>query len=69
MNFFDSDETFPRLSPELLAVLDAAGERRPITKGEVLYRAGDRSTDFFVVLSGLVAGIDGWSRAAGPTVV
>jgi thioredoxin reductase (NADPH) len=63
VNLFDSDETFPRLSPELLAVLDAAGERRPITEGEVLYRAGDRSTDFFVVVSGLVAGIDGFDTA------
>ncbi len=59
-NLFDSDEAFPRVSPELLAVLDAAGERRPLTKGEVLYRAGDRSSEFFVVLRGLVAGIDGF---------
>jgi thioredoxin reductase (NADPH) len=63
VNLFDSDETFPRLSPELLVVLDAAGERRPISEGEVLYRAGDRSTEFFVVVSGLVAGIDGFGTA------
>ncbi|MDX6665462.1 MAG: thioredoxin reductase [Solirubrobacteraceae bacterium] len=62
-NLFDSDETFPRLSPELLAVLDAAGERRPLAEGEVLYRAGDQASEFFVVLSGLVAGIDGHGTA------
>ena len=31
-----------------------------MTEGEVLFRAGDRSTDFFVVLSGRVAVIDGF---------
>ena len=41
-------------------MVDAAGERRPITEREVLSGAGDRSTDFFVVLSGLVGGIDGF---------
>ena len=38
---FDSDATFPRLGPDLLAVLDAAGERRPLKTGDMLYRAGD----------------------------
>jgi len=52
---FDSDAAFPRLGEEVLAVLDAAGERRPLVKGEVLYRAGDPSSDFFVVVRGRVA--------------
>jgi hypothetical protein len=71
VNLFDSDETFPRLSPELLAMLDAAGSGARSPEGEVLYRAGDRSTDFFVVLSGLVAGIDGFStmNAEAPSLI
>jgi thioredoxin reductase (NADPH) len=57
---FDRDEAFPRLSNELIAVLDAVGERRPITAGEILVEAGDRASAFFVVLSGRVAIIDAY---------
>jgi thioredoxin reductase (NADPH) len=57
---FNSDAAFPRLGEELLAVLDAAGERRPLAVGEVLFRAGDPMSDFFVVLHGGVAVIDGF---------
>jgi hypothetical protein len=35
------EEAFPRLTRELLAVLEAAGERRTLTQGEVLSRAAD----------------------------
>ena len=35
----------------------------PSLRARSLYRAGDRSSDFFVVLSGLVAGIDGFGTA------
>jgi thioredoxin reductase (NADPH) len=57
---FDSDAAFPRLGKELLSVLEAAGERRPLRTGEVLFRAGDPSSDFFVVLHGGVAVVDGF---------
>jgi thioredoxin reductase (NADPH) len=57
---FDRDEAFPRLSNELIALLDAAGNRRPITAGEILFHAGDRESAFFVVLSGRVAIIDAY---------
>jgi thioredoxin reductase (NADPH) len=57
---FDRDDAFPRLSEELIAPLDAAGRRRPLTTGEILFRAGDRALEFFVVLRGRVAIIDGY---------
>jgi thioredoxin reductase (NADPH) len=61
---FDRDVAFPRLSDELLAVLDAAGERRPIADGEILFHAGERQSEFFVVMRGRVAVIDGYGSAA-----
>src|SRR5436190_694404 len=57
---FDRDEAFPRLSDDLIAPLDAAGERRPLTAGEILFKAGDHSSDFYVVLSGRVAIVDAY---------
>jgi thioredoxin reductase (NADPH) len=39
-------------------VLDAAGTRRPIAAGEVLFRAGERGYDFFAVVDGRVAIVD-----------
>jgi thioredoxin reductase (NADPH) len=61
---FDSDGAFPRLSEPQLAALDAAGERRALEKGEVLFEAGQLDCDFFVVLSGLVAIVDGFGTPA-----
>jgi thioredoxin reductase (NADPH) len=59
----DTDGAFPRLSTEQLAILDAAGERYALAVGDVLFRAGDRSDDFFVVLHGRVAVIDDFGGA------
>ncbi len=61
---FDSDAAFPRLGEDVVAVLDAAGERRPLVAGEILFRAGDPSSDFFVVLRGRVAVIDAFGSPA-----
>ena len=61
---FDSDVAFPRLSAQQLSALDAAGERRALVEGEVLFDAGDLACDFFVVLSGLVAIVDGFGTPA-----
>ena len=61
---FDSDAAFPRLGEEVLAVLEAAGERRPLVTGEILFRAGDPSSEFFVVLRGRVAIVDGFGSPA-----
>jgi len=50
----DDDVAFPTLSDRDIAVLDGLGERRVVAAGEHLYRDGDPTYDFFVVLSGAV---------------
>ena len=60
---FDGDAAFPRLGGEVLAILDRAGERRRLKPGEILFRSGDRSPDFFVVVDGAVAIVDGFGTA------
>ncbi|MGH7687177.1 MAG: FAD-dependent oxidoreductase [Candidatus Dormibacteria bacterium] len=50
----DDPIAFPTLDDDDLAVLEAAGTRRQVTAGDYLFRAGDASYDFFVVLSGVV---------------
>ena len=59
---FDRDAAFPRLGDELIEVLDAAGRRRPLTEGELLFQTGDQVSEFFVVLRGRVAIVDGYGR-------
>lgn len=44
----------PTLDDGEIAVLERAGRRRPILPGEYLYREGDVTYDFFVILSGEV---------------
>jgi thioredoxin reductase (NADPH) len=61
---FDSDGAFPRLGEDVLPVLEAAGRRRPLVAGEILFRAGDPASEFFVVLRGRVAVIDGFGSPA-----
>jgi thioredoxin reductase (NADPH) len=55
----DSDGAFPRLSDEEIRRLAARGERRRTQPGEVLFREGDEHYDFFVVLEGKVAVVQG----------
>jgi thioredoxin reductase (NADPH) len=50
----DANGAFPRLSEQQIATLETRGERRPIEDGDVLFREGDPSYDFVVVLDGLV---------------
>src|SRR3954454_17227541 len=61
---FDRDAAFPRLGDELVDVLDAVGERRALTEGELLFRSGEPWTDFVIVLRGRVAIVDGHGTAA-----
>ncbi len=51
----DRDGAFPRLGDEQRARLRAMGRVRPMEPREVLFRAGDATSDFFVVESGSVA--------------
>jgi thioredoxin reductase (NADPH) len=51
------DAAFPTLDPAQVEFLDSIGERQAIHVGEYLYRSGDESYDFFVLLSGAVAAV------------
>jgi thioredoxin reductase (NADPH) len=51
---------FPRLSEAQIEALAAHGYRRGTQPGEVLFREGDPSCDFFVVLAGKVAIVAGY---------
>jgi thioredoxin reductase (NADPH) len=55
----DRDGLFPRLDDDQLARLRALGRIRDVQPGEVLFRAGDRDSDFFVIESGAVAIVQG----------
>jgi CRP/FNR family transcriptional regulator, cyclic AMP receptor protein len=61
---FDRDPAFPRLGSEFLGVLDAAGRRRPLARGAVLYRAGEINAELFVIVRGKVALVDRLESAA-----
>ena len=50
----DDADAFVELDDAQLVALDRLGVRRPIAAGEYLYREGDPSYDFYVVLSGAV---------------
>jgi thioredoxin reductase (NADPH) len=51
---------FPRLSDAQIEALAAHGHRRRTQPGEVLFREGDPSCDFFVILAGKVAIVAGY---------
>ena len=51
---------FPRLDEDQRARLRAVGETLPTKTGDVLFEAGDRSYDFFVVESGAVTIVQGY---------
>jgi thioredoxin reductase (NADPH) len=48
----DLHGAYPRLDPAQLRTLLAEGQRRPTTAGEILIRAGQRSSTFYVLLGG-----------------
>ena len=48
----------PPLDDEQLALLRRYGQERPTRAGQMLFREGDRTYDFIVVLSGAVAVVD-----------
>ncbi len=55
----DRNGAFPRLDDDQRARLLAVGELRTVVPGEVLFKDGDDSYDFFVVESGAVAIVRG----------
>jgi thioredoxin reductase (NADPH) len=50
----DTTDAFPQLSDAEIAALGQHGVRRAVAAGEYLYREGDPTYDFYVVLSGAV---------------
>ncbi len=50
----DRSAAFPMLARGQIEVLKRFGETRPIGEGEILFREGDASYDFIVILEGLV---------------
>jgi thioredoxin reductase (NADPH) len=57
----DQHHAFPRLTERQMQLLSERGQRRSTSFGERLYRQGNRTGDFFVVVSGLVAVVDEFS--------
>ena len=58
----DRHGAFPRLDDEQRARLRAIGELEPVQTGDVLFREGDETYDFFVVESGAVAIVRGFGE-------
>jgi thioredoxin reductase (NADPH) len=58
----DIHGAYPRLSDPQIEVLASHGERRRTQPGEVLFREGDPSCDFYVIVRGLVAIVEGYER-------
>jgi thioredoxin reductase (NADPH) len=55
---------FPRLADDQIEFLRRYGEVRKIERGQVLYREGDRSYDFIVILEGEVEIVDNFEGEA-----
>ena len=55
----DLNGAYPRLDEAGIAALAALGRRRRVQPEEVLFREGDRECQFFVVLAGKVASVEG----------
>ncbi|MCU1666836.1 MAG: cyclic nucleotide-binding protein, partial [Pseudonocardia sp.] len=55
----DLSGAFPRLDEARIRTLEALGERRPVTRGDVLIAEGQPEDTFYVVLSGRVAVVEG----------
>ena len=53
---------FPKLTDVQIESLSVEGKRRGTAHGDVLFHEGDLTCDFFVVLSGSVAIVDGYGR-------
>jgi thioredoxin reductase (NADPH) len=55
----DLQGAYPRLSDAQIAALTGQGDRRGTQPGETLFGEGERDCDFYVVLSGHVASVEG----------
>ena len=55
----DPQGAYPRLSDAQIAALTSHGDRRGTQPGEILFGEGERDCDFYVVLAGHVASVEG----------
>ena len=55
----DLQGAYPRLSDAQIADLTGQGDRRGTAPGEILFGEGERDCDFYVVLAGHVASVEG----------
>jgi thioredoxin reductase (NADPH) len=55
----DLQGAYPRLSDAQIAALTGQGDRRGTAPGEILFGEGERDCDFYVVLAGHVAYVEG----------
>ncbi|SEG95718.1 thioredoxin reductase (NADPH) [Actinacidiphila yanglinensis] len=55
----DIYDAYPPLTDDQIAILRSCGQVRPVREGEQLLRAGEPSEEFFAVLSGTVAVVEG----------
>jgi thioredoxin reductase (NADPH) len=65
----DSHGGYPRLSDEQIATLSVHGGRRRAEAGEVLFHEGDERYDFYVVLEGRVAILQGSDQIDDETLI
>ncbi|MEN3360265.1 MAG: thioredoxin reductase, partial [Mycobacteriales bacterium] len=56
----DLNGAYPRLDEAGIAALAPLGRRRRVQPEEILFREGDRECEFFVVLAGMVASVEGY---------
>ncbi|WP_308012155.1 FAD-dependent oxidoreductase [Actinacidiphila acidipaludis] len=54
----DVHDAYPRLTDDQIAMLRSCGQKRQVCEGEQLFRAGERTDEFFVVLTGTVAVVE-----------
>ena len=59
----DRQGAFPRLSDDAVALLEEHGTRHRTSEGDLLFREGDETYDFLVVLSGQVAIVQDLDRS------
>jgi len=55
----DLQGAYPRLSDAEIAALTSQGDRRGTQQGEILFAEGERDCDFYVVLAGHMASVEG----------
>jgi thioredoxin reductase (NADPH) len=56
----DLQGAYPRLSDAQIAALAGHGDRRATQPGEILFGEGERDCDFYIVLGGHVASVEGY---------